>query len=139
MKRHFCILLLTVATISYIAVTVIAHHHHGGSICMAIELCENEGNVNDNHAHHHGDVHNNTNEEDCCPLIVKDCMTISKSVFCSGVYDMFSFVGISVTAIIYFSDNDVLLAYNSYVPPFYKSPQSYSAVALRAPPSQKLV
>lgn len=32
--------------------TIVMHHHHYGQVCIAIEQCAADGNVNDAHTHH---------------------------------------------------------------------------------------
>ncbi len=53
--RLFYIISLWVATLSMLLSTVMAHHHHMGRICMVVEECQKDGNLNDVHTHHHGD------------------------------------------------------------------------------------
>lgn len=36
------------------------HHHHMGRICMVVERCQQDGNLNDEHTEHH------ENENDSC-------------------------------------------------------------------------
>jgi len=38
-----------------VAVSAIPHHHHDGMFCMIMEHCEKDGNINDEHTHHHDD------------------------------------------------------------------------------------
>lgn len=134
MRKLLCILFLIIATVSYIAVTAIPHHHHGDKICMAIELCGEDGNVNDNHTHHHGDSNDKSNTDGYCPLNAKDIAATSKSLYkCSC--DIHNPVFATVTTVVIFSfDNEIPVTYNPYVQPFYKSPQTYAVSSLRAPP-----
>ena len=37
------------------AAYIIPHHHHDGMFCMIMEHCKEDGNINDEHTHHHDD------------------------------------------------------------------------------------
>lgn len=59
-KKKLYIFSLWIATMSVLLSTVMAHHHHMGRICMVLEQCQEDGNFNDEHTHHH------ENEQDGC-------------------------------------------------------------------------
>lgn len=52
-KRRLYIFSLWVATCSVLLSTIILHHHHYNRICFIEEKCVEDGNVNDEHTHHH--------------------------------------------------------------------------------------
>ena len=54
-------------------VYAIPHHHHDDVFCMAMEQCKEDGNINDEHTHHHD---NNQTPDQCC--IVKTHYIIPK-------------------------------------------------------------
>ena len=60
MKRWLYMCSLWVATFCVLLSTVVMHHHHYGEICMAIEQCALDGNLNDEHTEHH------ENEQEGC-------------------------------------------------------------------------
>lgn len=62
MKRWLYILSLWVATFCVLLSTVVMHHHHYGEICMVIEQCAQDGNLNDEHTGHH------ENEKEGCQV-----------------------------------------------------------------------
>ncbi len=59
-KKRLYIFSLWIATMSVLLSTVMAHHHHMDRICMVVEQCQEDGNYNDEHTHHH------ENEQDGC-------------------------------------------------------------------------
>lgn len=52
MKRHLYFLTLWVATLSMLLSTMMMHHHHAGKVCLVMEKCVEDGNVNDEHTEH---------------------------------------------------------------------------------------
>ena len=62
MKRWLYMCSLWVATFCVLLSTVVMHHHHYGEICMAIEQCSLDGNLNDEHTEHH------ENEQEGCQV-----------------------------------------------------------------------
>lgn len=59
-KKKLYLFSLLVATMSVLLSTVVIHHHHMGRICMVVERCQQDGNLNDEHTGHH------ENENDSC-------------------------------------------------------------------------
>lgn len=59
-KKKLYLFSLLVATMSVLLSTVVMHHHHMGRICMVVERCQQDGNLNDEHTEHH------ENENDGC-------------------------------------------------------------------------
>ena len=59
-KKKLYLFSLLVATMSVLLSTVVMHHHHMGRICMVVERCQQDGNLNDEHTEHH------ENENDSC-------------------------------------------------------------------------
>lgn len=59
-KKKLYLFSLLVATMSVLLSTVMMHHHHMGRICMVVERCQQDGNLNDEHTEHH------ENENDSC-------------------------------------------------------------------------
>ena len=63
-KRRLYIYCLWIATLSILLSTVMTHHHHMGRICMIMEQCQEDGNINDEHTEHH-DQESNTDRGNC--------------------------------------------------------------------------
>ena len=63
-KTKLYILGLWLATASMLISTVVKHHHHMGRVCMVEELCEQDGQVNDEHTEHH-DQESEGDRENC--------------------------------------------------------------------------
>ena len=63
-KRRLYIYSLWIATLSILLSTVMSHHHHMGRICMIMEQCQEDGNINDEHTEHH-DQESNTDRGNC--------------------------------------------------------------------------
>ena len=61
-KKKLYLFSLLVATMSVLLSTVVMHHHHMGRICMVVERCQQDGNLNDEHTEHH------ENENDGCRM-----------------------------------------------------------------------
>ena len=47
------------ALLFVVSTTVLPHHHHGSEVCMVVERCWKDGNVNDHHTGHAGGNCNN--------------------------------------------------------------------------------
>ena len=60
MKKRLYIFHLWVATLAMLLSTVMMHHHHYDRICMVLEQCAEDGNLNDEHTEHH------ENEQEGC-------------------------------------------------------------------------
>lgn len=60
MKKRLYILHLWLATLAMLLSTVVMHHHHYERICMVVEQCAEDGNLNDEHTQHH------ENEQEGC-------------------------------------------------------------------------
>lgn len=44
---------VALATLLLMLLSLFPHHHHsGGTICWAMEVCQEDGNINDAHTHH---------------------------------------------------------------------------------------
>lgn len=52
MKKRLYIFHLWVATLAMLLSTVMMHHHHYDRICMVLEQCVEDGNLNDEHTEH---------------------------------------------------------------------------------------
>ena len=60
MKRRLYIFSIWIATMGMLLSTVMLHHHHYERICMVVEVCSQDGSLNDEHTEHH------ENENDGC-------------------------------------------------------------------------
>ena len=63
-KKKLYLFSLLVATMSVLLSTVMMHHHHMGRICMVVERCQQDGNLNDEHTEHH-DQESEGDRENC--------------------------------------------------------------------------
>lgn len=52
MKKRLYIFHLWAATLAMLLSTVMLHHHHYERICMVLEQCAEDGNLNDEHTQH---------------------------------------------------------------------------------------
>lgn len=62
MKRGTFLASLWIATLAMLLSTVLLHHHHMAQICLAVEQCQVDGNLNDEHTEHH------ENEQEGCSV-----------------------------------------------------------------------
>lgn len=62
MKRGTYIFSLWLATLSVLLSTVVLHHHHMAQICLAVQQCHVDGNLNDEHTSHQ------ENEQEGCTV-----------------------------------------------------------------------
>ena len=53
MKRRLYIFSIWIATMGMLLSTVMLHHHHYERICMVVEVCSQDGSLNDEHTEHH--------------------------------------------------------------------------------------
>lgn len=53
MKKLISIIVLTLTAILVVVLNVLPHHHHGGTDCLVMEICEQDGHINDEHTTHH--------------------------------------------------------------------------------------
>lgn len=53
MIKRLKISLIVAAILTAVFVSVMPHHHHGSLLCIAFELCDEDGAVNDAHTRHH--------------------------------------------------------------------------------------
>ena len=60
MKKRLYIFHLWMATFAMLLSTIVMHHHHYDRICMVLEQCAEDGNLNDEHTEHH------ENEQEGC-------------------------------------------------------------------------
>ena len=57
MKRRLYIFSIWIATMGMLLSTVMLHHHHYERICMVVEVCSQDGSLNDEHTEHHDTEH----------------------------------------------------------------------------------
>jgi len=77
LKNRCSISAIVLSTILFLVFASIPHHHHGGTACIIIELCEQDNAINDEHAHH-SDTDNGTNHNETC--IAESKFIISTSI-----------------------------------------------------------
>jgi hypothetical protein len=71
-NRHLCNVIrkkaylfnLWLATLLVLSVTFLPHHHHLKAVCFTEEICDVDGNINDQHTAHHA-TEPESNSEDC--------------------------------------------------------------------------
>lgn len=52
-------------TVMVVLLTVWPHHHHGSQMCVAIECCEYDGAINDEHTSHRSTPDDESHHEGC--------------------------------------------------------------------------
>lgn len=64
-KRTLSILPVALAALLLVLFHIIPHHHHREMICLAVELCEQDQTINDEHTRHHGHSSQEENTHPC--------------------------------------------------------------------------
>lgn len=72
MKRRLYIFSIWIATMGMLLSTVILHHHHYERICMVVEVCSQDGSLNDEHTEHHDTEHEGCQVKQMHHFIVKN-------------------------------------------------------------------
>ena len=72
MKRRLYIFSIWIATMGMLLSTVILHHHHYERICMVVEVCSQDGSLNDEHTEHHDTEHEGCQVKQMRHFIVKN-------------------------------------------------------------------
>lgn len=57
MKKGIEIALTVMAAAMLLAATIVPHHHHDSVVCPMVELCDIDGQPNDEHTAHKSDRH----------------------------------------------------------------------------------
>lgn len=74
--RHYISLSsLWAATLMLMLSVMVIHHHHLSEICVAMEHCAIDGNVNDSHTGHH-----DNDDEGCIVKQMHHCQTNGKQI-----------------------------------------------------------
>lgn len=72
MKRRLYIFSIWIATMGMLLSTVMLHHHHYERICMVVEVCSQDGSLNDEHTEHHDTEHEGCQVKQMHHFIVKN-------------------------------------------------------------------
>lgn len=72
MKRRLYIFSIWIATMGMLLSTVMLHHHHYERICMVVEVCSQDGSLNDEHTEHHDTEHEGCQMKQMHHFIVKN-------------------------------------------------------------------
>ena len=72
MKRRLYIFSIWIATMGMLLLTVMLHHHHYERICMVVEVCSQDGSLNDEHTEHHDTEHEGCQVKQMHHFIVKN-------------------------------------------------------------------
>ena len=74
-----------------IALPMVPHHHHQGTVCVVMERCQSDGAINDQHTHHQSDE--NPRHQDQCvktfkavPAIDPDHSDVNEVPLCTLLY-----------------------------------------------------
>lgn len=54
-RARLAMVSLVVALSCFLFLSIFPHHHHGNEVCLQIEVCEEDGSLNDKHTHHSED------------------------------------------------------------------------------------
>lgn len=72
MKRRLYIFSIWIATMGMLLSTVMLHHHHYERICMVVEVCSQDGSLNDEHTEHHDTEHEGCQVKQMHHFLVKN-------------------------------------------------------------------
>lgn len=72
MKRRLYIFSIWIATKGMLLSTVMLHHHHYERICMVVEVCSQDGTLNDEHTEHHDTEHEGCQVKQMHHFLVKN-------------------------------------------------------------------
>lgn len=72
MKRRLYIFSIWIATMGMLLSTVMLHHHHYERVCMVVEVCSQDGSLNDEHTEHHDTEHEGCQVKQMHHFIVKN-------------------------------------------------------------------
>lgn len=72
MKRRLYIFSIWIATMGMLLSTVMLHHHHFERICMVVEVCSQDGTLNDEHTEHHDTEHEGCQVKQMHHFLVKN-------------------------------------------------------------------
>lgn len=72
MKRRLYIFSIWIATMGMLLSTVMLHHHHYERICMVVEVCSQDGTLNDEHTEHHDTEHEGCQVKQMHHFLVKN-------------------------------------------------------------------
>lgn len=72
MKRRLYIFSVWIATMGMLLSTVMLHHHHYERICMVVEVCSQDGSLNDEHTEHHDTEHEGCQVKQMHHFLVKN-------------------------------------------------------------------
>ena len=75
-----------------IALPMVPHHHHQGTVCVVMERCQSDGAINDQHTHHHQSDENHRHQDQCVktfkavPAIDPDHSDVNEVPLCTLLY-----------------------------------------------------
>ena len=120
---------------------IIPHHHHEGMFCTIMERCEDDGNINDEHTHHH-ENHEVPDDHSCLANAKYIAVRNNNEIKCA-VSSCDNFTHDHISLVVYFfrdlfsSDTEfskIKPEYGEYIS-YYKSAEASRIHGLRAPPS----
>jgi len=124
---------MSMAVALLLAFALVPHHHHGEAVCWAVERCELDGAVNDEHTHHDAsDSHSPVehHDGDISDLTTPPDNDVVLSADYHYIMDFLSPYGEFNFSVTNQRCNDLTDSYLS----FYLSSAAHSSAALRAPP-----
>lgn len=65
MKKYISISFVALSSLVLILLALVPHHHHQGLVCVVMEICEQDNQVNDQHTSHGELPDDNAHEQMC--------------------------------------------------------------------------
>lgn len=140
MKKFVSISFVALSSLILLLLAIVPHHHHEGLVCIVMEICEQDNQVNDEHTDHRELPNDNDHEQSCVAeseyTAPKTDDTRCKVPSCQNHDFTHLFPIFFLAADVLTFDTGISLSdykYGEYIL-FYKSAEANQFHGLRAPP-----